>query len=91
MFLKWIKTILGAQLVRNKRSLHFETEDDLDVDGPKWMTWSGDKDPNDFMDWSVDSEGNFYMDISLADMKKKQDQEELNNETAVSKDFSFAI
>ena len=55
------------------------------------MTWSGDKDPNDFMDWSVDSEGNFYMDIPLADMKKKQDQEELNNETAVSKDFTFAI
>ena len=76
---------LGSQLIRNKRSLQFETEDDLDEDNAKWMTWSGDKDPNDFQDWKVDSEGNFYMDIPLADMTKKEGDENIDEfETEVN-------
>ena len=41
-------------------------------DTPKWMTWAGDKDPNDFNDWSIDSEGNYFMDIPLSDMKNNE-------------------
>ena len=78
-------TFLVSEVIRNKRSLQFETEDDLDEDNAKWMTWSGDKDPNDFQDWKVDSEGNFYMDIPLADMAKKEEDESFDNfETEVN-------
>ena len=72
-------TFLGSQVIRNKRSLQFENEDDSNEDNAKWMTWSGDKDPNDFQDWKVDSEGNFYMDIPLADMTKKEEDENFDN------------
>ena len=49
-------------------------------DTPKWMTWSGDKNPNDFNDWSIDSEGNYYMDIQLSDMKKDEENIEKADE-----------
>ena len=49
-------------------------------DTRKWMTWSEDKDPNDFNDWSIDSEGNFFMDIPLSDMEKDEGKSEKEKE-----------
>lgn len=60
--------------------MDFETEGDHVEDTPKWMTWSGDKDPNDFSDWSIDSEGNFFMDIPLSDTEKDEGKSEKEKE-----------
>ena len=74
----------GAPIVRKKRSLHFEDDDDdLDKDNQRWMTWSGDKDPNDFLDWSVDSKGNFFMDIPFTDMNENQEDRAMSDENEV--------
>ena len=77
---------LGAPQVRQKRSLKFEIEGEQDDESERWMTWGGDKDPNDFMDWNVDSEGNFFMDIPLKQTEVKSNDEEFAqaNKTEVS-------
>ena len=79
-----------APLIRQKRSLNFKIDGDLDGKTRKWMTWSGDKNPNDFKDWSVDSEGNFYMDIPLkssqplSDSKLLKQLQEVDDPASVS-------
>ena len=68
---------LGTPQVRQKRSLKFEIESDQEDESERWMTWGGDKDPNDLMDWNVDSEGNFFMDIPLKPTPVKYNDEKL--------------
>ena len=57
--------LLAYPLQRQKRSLEFDIYGDRFDESGKLVTWSGDKDPNDFKNWSVDEEGNFFMDIPL--------------------------
>ena len=65
-------------MVREKRSLKFEIDGDDESKSGKWMTWSGDKNPENFMDWSVDSKGNFFMDIPLKSKEKKSEKSEVD-------------
>ena len=79
MFLFVLHLPKGYPLTRKKRSL-FEPDGDLDAETNKWMTWSADKNPEDFKDWSVDSKGNYFMDIPLKSTEKVFDMTVISNQ-----------
>ena len=68
--------------------------DDTDnVATKRLVTWSGDKNPNDFMDWSVDSEGNFFIDIPLksTELRFSNDNRDINKVISILKHRNAAL